>query len=103
MIAALLVVQLSLAPGAAVTYGGVPAEVVRVAVHGWDEGKGPLPVSAKIARQGDRTIVRTVQASPVVVVFERQDGAYLLDGPFAWPPGEVSRILDRRWRRTLTV
>lgn len=103
MMTALLVVQLSLAPDAAVTYGGVPAEVVRVAVHGWDEGKGPLAVSSKVDRQADRTVVRTVPGSPVVVVFERQDGAYLLDGPFAWPPGDVSRILDRRWRRTLTV
>ena len=103
MIAALLVLQLSLAADAAVTYAGVPAEVVRVAVHEWNEGNGPLAVSATIERQGDRTVVRTVQASPVVVVFERQDGAYLLDGPFAWPPGDVSRILDRRWRRTLTV
>jgi hypothetical protein len=37
------------------------------------------------------------------VLLERTDGAYLLDGPFWWPSADAERMLDRRWRRTITA
>jgi hypothetical protein len=104
MIAALLVLQVTAAsPGAAVTYHDVPPDVVRVLVYEWPHERPPMAVVSSVERQGARVTVRTVAARHSVIVLARQDNAYLLDGPFWWPPGDVEHALDRRWRQTVSA
>jgi len=104
MIAALLTVQLTVAsaPAGAVAYQDVPPEVVRVLVYEWRHESPPVRVPSSTERDGTRLIVRTTVARRNVILLARQDNAYLVDGPFWWPPGDVERALDRRWRRTVT-
>jgi hypothetical protein len=112
MIGAILALQLTTAPPVvavaertvtAVTYEDVPPEVARVSIHGWEDEASPVPVAAGVERQGDRLIVRAASGRRSLVLFERADGAYLVDGPFWWPATDAGRVLDRRWRRTIAV
>lgn len=105
MIGALLTAQLTIASSitAAVTYADVPPDVVRVLVYEWQHEAPPVAMPSSIERQGSRVIVRAAAARRSVIVLQRKDNAYLLDGPFWWPPGDVERALDRRWRRTLSA
>ena len=105
MIAALVAVQLAIAssgPGA-VTYVDVPPEVVRLSMYEWQDEASPVRGAVAVERHDNRLIVRAVSGRRGLVVLERQDGAYLLDGPFWWPTGDVERALDRRWRRTISA
>jgi hypothetical protein len=103
MIAVLLAAQLTVASSgaAALTYKDVPSDIVRVALFEWQNDAPPAAGAATVERHGNRVMVRAVSARRSVIVLERQDGAYLLDGPFWWPPGDLERALDRRWRRTI--
>jgi hypothetical protein len=87
----------------AVTYEDVPPEVARVSIHGWEDEASPVPVASGVERQGGRLIVRAASGRRSVVLLERADGAYLMDGPFLWPAADTGRVLDRRWRRTIAV
>lgn len=101
MIAVLLALRLSVA--GAVTYENVPPEVVRISVHDWTDQSSPLAAAAEIASRDRRVVVRSVSGRRRVVLFERADGGYLLDGPFWWPEADGGRVLERRWRRTIRV
>jgi hypothetical protein len=105
MIAIILVLHLSVMTrgGPAVTYENVPPDVVRVSVHDWTDGELPWSAAAEVGRDGRRILIRAESGRRRVVVMERADGAYLLDGPFSWPEADVERVLDRRWRRTTRV
>lgn len=105
MIGALLAVQLTTAPWgrAAVTYENVPPDVIRVVVYEWLHDAPPVSVPSSVERDGARMTVRTALPRLSVIVLARSDDAYLVDGPFWWPPGDVERALDRRWRRTISV
>ncbi len=104
VIAAVLVLQLTSARGVtAVTYQNVPPDVARVSVQAWHDERLPVAVAAGVEHQGDRVIVRAASGRRSLVLLERADGAYLLDGPFWWPSADVERRLDRRWRRTITA
>jgi hypothetical protein len=98
MIAVLLAFQLS-----AVTYENVPQEVVRISVHDWIDDASPRAAVAEVDRQGRRVLLRAQAGRRRVVLLERADGAYLLDGPFSWPASDAHRVMDGRWRRTLRV
>ncbi len=87
----------------AVTYDGVPPEVVRVSVHGWQDEGSPVTVVADVEHQARRVIVRARPGRRSLVLLERLDGTYLLDGPFWWPSTDSERALDRQWRRTIAV
>ena len=105
MIAAVLAAQLTIASSSvgAVTYEDVPPEVIRVVIYEWEHESPPTAAAPAGERQGNRVIVRGVIGRRSLVALERQDGAYLLDGPFVWPPGDVERAVDRRWRRTISA
>jgi hypothetical protein len=98
MIAVLLALQLS-----AVTYQNVPQEVVRISVHDWIDDEPPRAAVAEVEQQGHRVLLRAQAGRRRVVLLERADGAYLLDGPFSWPDSDAHRVMDGRWRRTLRV
>jgi len=91
------------ATDAAVTYRGVPAEVVRIEVYEWREERAPVKLAAAIDRGGDAASVQAPAGVTVIVRFARSDGLYLLDGPFRWPAEPTERLLDTRWRRSITV
>jgi hypothetical protein len=91
------------ATDAAVTYRGVPAEVVRIEVYEWREERAPVKLAAAIDRGGDAASVQAPAGVNVIVRFARSDGLYLLDGPFRWPAEPAERLLDTRWRRSITV
>jgi hypothetical protein len=105
MIAALIAVQLALGSSSsgAVTYLDVPPEVVRISIYEWQDETPPVRGAVAGERHENRLIVRAVSGRRSLIVLERQDGAYLLDGPFWWPPADVERALDRRWRRTVSA
>jgi hypothetical protein len=88
---------------AAVTYEDVPPDVVHVTVYEWQQQAQPISASASVERHGNRIVVRAATGRPSLIVLERPDGAYLLDGPFEWPFEDLHRALDRRWRRTITA
>ena len=98
MIAVVLALQLS-----AVIYEDVPPEVVRVSVLDWIGEASPRAAVADAGHQGRRVVLRAASGRRRVVLLERADGAYLLDGPFSWPGADVHRVLDGRWRRTIRV
>jgi hypothetical protein len=62
-----------------------------------------VTVAAGVERQGDRVIVRAAPGRRSLVLLERADGAYLVDGPLWWPSKDTERVLDRRWRRTISA
>lgn len=104
MMAAVLAFQLTTSPSVtAVTYREVPPEIVRVSVLRWPDEGPMLDATAAVDHTGPPLVVRAASGRRSVVVLERADGAYLLDGPFSWPPMDVEHALDRRWRRTITV
>jgi hypothetical protein len=105
MIAAVLGAQLTIASASAgaVTYEDVPPEVIRVVVYEWQHESPPVAAAPAAERHGSRVIVRGVIGRRSLVALERSDGAYLLDGPFSWPSGDVERAVDRRWRRTISA
>ena len=95
-----------MAPGpaaTAVTYTDVPPEIVRVSVHGWQDAGVPVRIGGDVDRQERTLTIRAEADRRVLVRLERADGAYLLDGPFSWPPRDGQRALDRHWRRTITM
>jgi hypothetical protein len=98
MIALVLALQLS-----AVTYENVPPEVVRLSVFDWVDEASPRVAVAEVGHQGRRVLLRGTPGRRRLVLLERADGAYLLDGPFSWPDADVHRVLDGRWRRTIRV
>ena len=100
MIAVILALRLSVG---AVTYENVPPEVVRISVHDWIDEASPRPAAAEIAFRERRVVIRAGSGRRRVVLLERADGAYLLDGPFWWPEVDGQRVMDRRWRRTIRV
>lgn len=109
----LLVAVLSVTPQAvttvtranatSVTYESVPAEVVRISVHAWQDAASPSRVGGDVMRQGSAVTIRATPDHRTLVRLERADGAYLIDGPFWWPLRDAERPLDRRWRRTLAA
>ena len=101
MIAIVLALRLSVVT--AVTYENVPPEVVRISVHDWVDDESPRAAAAEIGQMGGRVQLRAAPGRRRIVLLERADGAYLLDGPFSWPEADGERVLDRRWRRTLRV
>ena len=106
VIAILFAFALSVAddpPVTAVTYSDIPPEIVRVSVYGWQDALSPVRIGGDVERQERSVTIRALPDRRVLVRLERADGAYLLDGPFWWPPRDAARALDRRWRRTQTV
>ncbi len=101
MIAAMLALQLTAVTG--VTYENVPPEIARVSIHAWQDAAAPSNVAATVERHGDRVIVRAPSGRRSLVLFERADGAYLVDGPLWWPSRDTEHVLDRRWRRTVSA
>lgn len=103
MIPLLIVVQIvAQASQTSVTYTDVPPEVTRVAVFE-PRGSGPPQMTGVATdRVADRVVIRSVPDRAVVVCLARQDGRYLLDGPFVWPASDATRPLEIRWRRTIT-
>src|SRR4051794_3998009 len=86
-----------------VTYRSVPAEITRVSVYQWVEPAPPAAVLAGVDREGDRLTIRAPAGRRLVVLLERADGAYLVDGPLWWPDTNGGRALDRVWRKTVRV
>ena len=95
MIAVLLAFQLS-----AVTYENVPQELVRISVHDRTDDASPRPAVAEVDQQRRHVFPAAQAVRRRVVLLERADGAYLLDGPFV-AGLDAHRVLDGRWRRTL--
>ncbi|HEY2432514.1 MAG TPA: hypothetical protein VGI12_07550 [Vicinamibacterales bacterium] len=83
-----------------IVYHDVPAEVSTVTPYAWRQGSAPVPLHVAVERDGrDVRFVLAVE-SPIVVLLQRPDGLYLLDGPLI-----VDRPLERRvdgnWRRSV--
>ena len=85
-------------PETSVVYDDVPGEVQRVEIYEWQGSRAGL-VSAR-ARGTGAVRLRGTTGGLYVVMFARGDGAYLLDGPFAWPAADAARSVAPRWHRT---
>lgn len=104
MIDLLLVVQIAATlPQTSVAYADVPPEVTRIVLFEPSSQGPPRMIEAAVDRSADRVVIRGAPHRVVVVSLTREDGRYLLDGPFAWPARDVTRTLERRWRRTLNM
>src|SRR5262249_25780260 len=66
---------------AQIVYNDVPAEVTRVTALRWRQGAPPVPLVIAVARTGARTSLTFDMPPQVVVLLNRADGAYLIDGP----------------------
>jgi hypothetical protein len=86
-----------------VSYLDVPPEVERVLVYEWRERAMPEPVDVVVTRDATRAAIRARPGISAIVTLVRRDGAYLLDGPFAWPATDRARSVDGRWRRSIPV
>ena len=98
----LLLVALG-AADATVIYRDVPAEIARVRVYEWREGRPPVEFPAEVNRDGDAVSIRGKPGALVIALFLRGADKYLLDGPFRWPGTDGERTLDRRWRRSISM
>jgi hypothetical protein len=86
---------------AALVYHDVPAEASRITAYQWQPGAAPVPLAIAIARD-DGGVTITFSVTPaVIVLLNRRDGDYLLDGPLALRDAVVERTVDRVWRRTV--
>jgi hypothetical protein len=85
----------------AVIYADVPAEVVRVAAYAWPQVSPPSALQVSTVRDGTTITVAFMTTQPAVVLFRRDDGSYLLDGPVAPGHPEAPRQLDHVWRHTI--
>jgi len=83
-----------------ITYAGVPSAVSRVAVYEWSDIAPPRPLHWQVTRTADIVFVDGPARRTVIVVFVRADGAYLIDGPVAWPEPDERHTLSEPWRRT---
>lgn len=98
----LLVAQIALPPGPTVEYRHLPQEAVSVALYEWRDTGPPVRLSAVAAVENGRALVSPQPpGTRVVVFFVRRDGAYLIDGPFAWPRRSAERDPNSTWRRTV--
>jgi hypothetical protein len=84
-----------------VSYRDVPAEIARVRVYEWREGRPPVEFPAEAKRDGDAVSIRGKPGALVIALFLRGADTYLLDGPFRWPGTDGARTLDQRWRRSI--
>lgn len=87
---------------AALVYHELPAEVSHVSAYRWRSGVRPAPLPFTLAREGGSTTVTFAEATAVIVLLERRDGSYLLDGPVILRDITVDRASDLVWRRTTT-
>jgi hypothetical protein len=87
--------------GAHVIYHDVPAEVSHISAYQWRQAAPPAPLSISIARNGIETTITFVVVQPLVVVLQRADGTYLIDGPMVPREDAADRQLGRVWRRTI--
>jgi len=100
MIPLLLSLQfVAAAPETSVWYESVPAEVVRVQLFAWPAAR-LMPQAGRHGTHG-RVSLRGTPGRLYVATFARPDGAYLLDGPFAWPAEDGTRTLSDAWHRTV--
>lgn len=88
---------------ATVIYRDVPAEIARVRVYEWREGRPPVEFPTEVNRDGDAVSIRGKPGALVIALFLRGADKYLLDGPFRWPGTDGERTLDRRWRRSISM
>jgi hypothetical protein len=86
-----------------VTYANAPADVARVSLYAWADSRVPTRIGVDATRVASDLIVFADAGRRVVLRFEREDGTYLIDGPFWWPAEDTARVLDRRWRRTVAA
>ena len=99
MIGALLILQIVIGPETTVVYEDLPAEVVRLELFEWS---GDRPGARQSVVPGARRIALRGRAQrQYVAVFLRQDNAYLVDGPFAWPDRDAPRTVGLQWHRTI--
>jgi hypothetical protein len=86
-----------------VAYHDVPAAVASVHVFSWQHGRAPVELQPAPQLSGEARAVNVECAadSTVVVLLARNDGAYLLDGPFDCPTAAAERRADGTWRRTI--
>ena len=96
-----MIAALALAVLVGVDYLDVPPEVERVTALRWHAGGAPAPIDVLVNRNGSRLRLLLPQGSPVVVVLQRHDGAYLIDGPATLGDADVERRLDGVWRSTV--
>lgn len=85
---------------AAIVYTDVPPQVERVKTFKWDAGR-PVPLDVPVTRDGSRMTLLAPSNSRLVVILQRHDGAYLLDGPVTIAGAEAGRRLDDIWRSTI--
>lgn len=82
-----------------ITYGSLPAEIARVHLHEWQGTRLGAPVT--VDQLAGTVVIRGTPNRLYVITFTRSDGAYLLDGPFAWPRTDTVRTVPARWHWTL--
>jgi hypothetical protein len=82
-------------------YYDVPAQVSRVSAYGWHRDTAPVPLRFAITRGPHTVTIALTAQEPVVVMLQRADGSYLLDGPVTPRDVPIERRLDGVWRRSV--
>lgn len=83
-------------------YEDVPAEVSHVSAYRWQQGGLPVPLQLSMERDGTRISLTFAAVPAAIVLLQRGDGAYLLDGPLpATDAPQPARRVEEIWRRTL--
>lgn len=85
---------------AVVSYERIPPSVSGVLIYEWRGERPPLRVNVSTQRDGEELLLRGTSSGPVVVVMTRDDGFYLIDGPFGWPSTNARRMIGGPWLRS---
>lgn len=85
-----------------VIYEDIPAEVSRVSAYRWQQVGLPVPLQVSIVRDGTRISLTFAAVPAAIVLLQRADGSYLLDGPVELSDEPATRRVDEIWRRTVT-
>lgn len=87
---------------AQITYQDVPAEVSTISAYAWRPGSRPVPLPVAVSRHDAEVSITFDPRTPAIVLFQRSDKAYLVDGPLPPAAEQSVRVLDRAWRRTVS-
>ena len=96
-----LALHLVISQPVAVSYVDVPLDAARVVVYEWRMPDQPVVARFAIDRSNPRVVIRGTPGVPVIVVFEHEDGSYLIDGPVSWPATSTMRTVEPPTYRTV--
>jgi hypothetical protein len=87
--------------GAQLVYDRLPADVTRVSAYVWRPGTAPVPLAISSTHENRQFVVTLPASQSAIVLMQRKDDAYLVDGPMVIRDAMVQREIDPTWRHTI--